>query len=115
MRRKLSKMSLWIVMCIFTFWGQQIAANVKNPIKRSQELTFEVMSQDLYFDHNDILVNVHGHNYPVNTLQRNGDRWIVTAIAAHDLCAWGHPLCAYCHQCHTRHCQLHQSRCFESQ
>lgn len=80
----------------------------------SQMQTFIVAPQDLHVDRDNILMNINGLLYEVHSLRKSGHEWVAEA-AVGETCAWGHPLCGYCHLCHHRICPLYQSRCSKSQ
>lgn len=81
-------------------------------VKGEAELTLSVALEDLYFDQENISVNVDGLVYTVHSLKKQGNQWIANA-ANEPKCAWGHPLCVGehgCGQCHTKICPLYQPR-----
>jgi hypothetical protein len=105
-----------IVVCMFV---QTMLIAVETKITEceehvsSQMQTFIVAPEDLHFDQNNILMNISGRLYEVHSLRKSDHQWLAEA-AVGETCAWGHPLCGYCHLCHHRICPLYQSRCSKS-
>lgn len=75
--------------------------------------TFIVQPQDLHVDQGNIFMDVEGNIYEVHSLRKDGAFWLAEA-ASSETCAWGHPLCGFCHMCHHRICPLYQARCSHS-
>jgi hypothetical protein len=107
------------ITTVFLFVQLALIATESNVIEceehvSSQMQTFIVAPQDLHVDQDHILMNLNGLLYEVYSLRKSGHQWLAEA-AVGETCAWGHPLCGYCHLCHLRICRLYQSRCSKSQ
>lgn len=83
----------------------------------SNEHLHTVSQEDLHLDDKNILVNINGTLYPVSSLKRIGNQWLVSLESQHNpryQCPWGHSLCGYCHMCHKTICPEYIPRCSAS-
>lgn len=67
------------------------------------ETTFFMSSHDLYFENEDILLQVGENFYPIVALEKCGRGW-KARIASAGYCQMGHNLCKGCSLCHKEGC-----------
>lgn len=66
---------------------------------------------DLYFDQENIQLNIEGYLHSVINLQRTGNQWLVTFADPIIYCPKGHICCKGCHQCHNKNCWYYIRPC----
>lgn len=110
----MKKMILLLVV-IFTLHlsGEEVFSVPEEAVL--QEMTFEIPLKNLIVDADGISVIYGGRLFPVNALQRKGDRWAVTIVHGKKAgyCQRGHDLCGICELCHTEGCWYYVSPCWK--
>lgn len=120
MQRILYKICMWMAIVISQLNAQECiyAENIAETIAETiaeesqlQELTFLVSPQDLYFDQENISVNVNGVLFSAHSLEKRGNHWLARIIARANYCPRNHLTCKECGQCHTEGCWYFVKHC----
>lgn len=114
MKRQLCTI-MWGVIAAFQLNAHQISSLDKTEsieqMPQLREMAFLVAPTDLVVSEDGISVNVNGHSFFADSLERRGNLWLVRTIADVDYCPQGHLTCRNCKQCHTDKCRYFVRRC----
>jgi hypothetical protein len=109
MRRVLST----VLMLMSVFVANLNANECNDQDCPNQEFSCFVSPQDLLLDHDAISLNVDGVFYPVQALEKRGDRWIARLDLSNtaNYCPQGHLTCRNCGMCHKERCRYYMRPC----
>jgi hypothetical protein len=104
---------LFVLALAFQLNGKEIISGFEEPIL--QEMSFEIPLKNLIVDAEGISAIYGGKLFPVNSLQRKGDLWVVTTVHGRNAgyCQRGHDLCAHCELCHKEGCWYYVEPCWK--
>lgn len=116
MKTYLRKTAILIALFVSSISAHE-ACSLENTVEENHsqlsEMTFVVSLQDLIFDGGEISINWEGINYPISSLEREGDHWVARMEICGNYCPEGHNLCRRCGLCHLRGCRYYIPPCWQ--